>query len=102
LWGLLVPAAAIGLAMPTHGLSLFLLLGYPVLIWRIDRARRQRGDTPADARLYAFLCVLSKFPQFLGQLKYWLNRWQGKRATLIEYKLPAATPIEGGIHANNA
>lgn len=102
LWGLLIPAAAIGFAIPTHGLSLCLLLGYPLLIWRIDRARRQRGDAPAAARLYAFFCALSKFPQLLGQLKYWLNRWQGKRATLIEYKQPAATPIEGGIHANNA
>jgi GT2 family glycosyltransferase len=101
LWGLLIPALAIGFAAVTKGLSLLLLLGCLLLVWRIARARRQRGDTPAESRLYAFFCVLSKFPQFFGQLKYWLNRLQGKHATLIEYKRPTAS-IKGEIHANNA
>jgi glycosyltransferase involved in cell wall biosynthesis len=86
LWGLLIPGLAIGLAWYTYGLSLLLLLGYPVLMWRIYRYRLQYGDCPSQARLYAFFCILSKLPQAIGQIKYWLTRWSGKQATLIEYK----------------
>lgn len=88
LWGFLIPAIAVGLAGVTHGLSLGLLLGYPVLMWRIYRYRLNYGDSPADARLYAFWITLSKFPQFWGQMKYWFSRWRGQTATLIEYKTP--------------
>jgi cellulose synthase/poly-beta-1,6-N-acetylglucosamine synthase-like glycosyltransferase len=87
LWGLIVPLLAFGLTWYTSGLSLLLLLGYPVLMSKVYRYRHQNyDDLPAHARLYALLCVLSKLPQAIGQLKYWLNRWRGKQATLIEYK----------------
>lgn len=99
LWGLIIPLLAIGLSRMTMGLSLLLLLGYAVLLVRVYQFRRGRGDSAAEARLYAAFCVLSKVPQFIGQTKYWLNRWQGKHATLIEYKTAIAS---GGIHANNA
>ena len=93
LWGLLIPIAAIAPALPTHGLSLLLLLGYGVLGFKIYRYRRQqRQDEPAAARLYATYCVISKFPQMIGQAKYWLNRLQKKPATLIEYKESAVSP----------
>ena len=42
-WGLLLPVAAAGAAWPSHGLSLLLLLGYPVLargrfsVWSLSR-----------------------------------------------------------------
>jgi len=39
--------------------------------------------------LYALFCTLSKFPQMIGQVSYWWTRWQGKAATLIEYKSPS-------------
>lgn len=87
LWGLLVPLIAIGAAWPTRGLSLLLLLGYGFLGWKIYRYRRQAyGDAPKNARLYGGYCVLSKFPQMIGQSKYWFNRLRGKQAVLIEYK----------------
>lgn len=89
LWGLVLPVVAIALAWPTWGLSLLLLLGYPYLAWRIYQYRRQYGDPPVEARLYAFYTTISKVPQMLGQAQYWLGRWQGKTATLIEYKGPA-------------
>ncbi|HEY9698707.1 MAG TPA: glycosyltransferase [Trichocoleus sp.] len=94
LWGLLIPSVAIGFAGFTSGLSLLLLLGYPYLMWRIYRYRRNQGDSAADARIYAFFCILSKIPQAIGQIKYWLERWQGKRATLIEYKKPISSGAE--------
>ena len=86
IWGLILPFIALGLAWPTFGVSLLLLLGYPLLMWRVYQHRRSQGDLPDHARLYAFLCVLSKAPQAIGQLKFWLTRWRGKQATLIEYK----------------
>lgn len=93
LWGLIMPLLALVLAWPTRGVSLLLLLGYCVLGFKIYRYRIQAfGDAPADARVYAFYCTLSKFPQVIGQAKYWLNRWQNKQATLIEYKESSTTP----------
>ena len=86
LWGLILPLIALGLAWPTSGLTLLLLGGYPVLMWRVYKYRRSLGDLPSHARLYAFFCVLSKLTQAIGQLKYWLRRWRGKQAALIEYK----------------
>ena len=86
IWGAIVPLLAIALAWPTRGLSLLLLLGYGYLGWRIYQYRAGFGDSPARARLYAFYCVISKFPQIIGQVKYWLTRARGQTATLIEYK----------------
>jgi GT2 family glycosyltransferase len=86
-WGLIFPLLVIALLLPTHGLSLLLLSVYIYQGWRIYRYRRQNFNDPsADARIYGFLCVLSKVPQVLGQIKYWLNRLSKKPATLIEYK----------------
>jgi glycosyltransferase involved in cell wall biosynthesis len=85
-WGLVVPVLAIGPAAFTWGISLILLLGYPLLFWKIARSRRRRGDDPRTARLSARFCVLGKFPQMIGQLTYWRNRLFRRRARLIEYK----------------
>lgn len=88
LWGLGLPLAAVGLAWPTKGLSLLLLLAYPAQMLRIWRASRRLGMSPADARAWAWSCTLGKFPQMVGQCRYWLHRLRGpgRRARLIEYK----------------
>ena len=86
IWGLVLPITALSLAWVTSGLSLLLFLGYPVLMWRVYRYRCSYGDLPSHAGLYALFCVLYKFPQVIGQMKYWLSRWRGQQATLIEYK----------------
>lgn len=87
-WGLIIPLISLGLAWVTSGLSLLVCLGYLVLMGRIYQHRRRNGDSLSDAGLYAFFCLLSKFPQVIGQSKYWLTRWRGQQATLIEYKTP--------------
>jgi glycosyltransferase involved in cell wall biosynthesis len=87
LWGLIIPVLVLSLAIPTHGLSLLLLLGYGVLGYKIFKYRKSLfKDTTNDALMYSGFCTLSKFPQMIGQTKYWLNRFQNKPATLIEYK----------------
>ena len=87
-WGSALPSLAIGLAIPTFGLSLALLAGYPALGWRIYRASRKQGRSPADARLYAQFCVLGKIPEGLGLAEYWLRRLARSPSAIIEHKAP--------------
>jgi hypothetical protein len=53
---------------------------------RIARNRRQRGDATADAWLYGYFCVLGKFPELIGVLKFHWERLRGQQAKIIEYK----------------
>ncbi|WP_165223212.1 glycosyltransferase [Aquisphaera insulae] len=94
-WGLLVPAAALGLAWPTWGLSLALLAGYPLLYLRTRRYYASRRGWPAaDAGRNAAWIVLAKFPQALGVCRYWLGRLSGRRSAVIEHRSPApADPL---------
>jgi len=86
LWGVLLPVLAVGGAWPTSGISLALLLAYPAHYARIRRRVLARGLSRSDARLYALACVLAKFPQTVGVMKFWLARFRGRRNELIEYK----------------
>ena len=45
-----------------------------------------RGWPAADARLYAAFCVMAKFPQVIGIVKYWSRRIRGEPAQIIEYR----------------
>jgi hypothetical protein len=86
-YGVLIPVLAIVPAYWTHGWSLLLLLAYPVQWGKVYRyCRRSRGLGGSDARLYATLVVIAKFPQTAGQLKYLFSRLTRKPSKLIEYK----------------
>ena len=85
-WGFLLPLAALVPAWWTGGLSLLLLLGYPVLALRIYRGRRRRGDGGSIAGWYALFCVLGKFAHVVGQWRFHRHRLTGQRSVLIEYK----------------
>ncbi|WP_373478648.1 glycosyltransferase family 2 protein [Geminocystis sp.] len=87
LWGFIIPFLSIILIGITKGLSLFLLLVYLVLMFKIYRYRLNFGDNKEEAKLYAFWCVLSKFPQFIGQCQYLFKRLTKQQATIIEYKI---------------
>jgi cellulose synthase/poly-beta-1,6-N-acetylglucosamine synthase-like glycosyltransferase len=86
-WAFALPMTVIVLAWPTQGSSLLLLGSYGILFERARRHRHQRNDRPADARLYAAFCVLGKFPQAIGVLRYWWGRLTARRSGLIEYKM---------------
>ncbi|WP_431632244.1 glycosyltransferase family 2 protein [Alkalinema pantanalense] len=88
LWGLIFPVLALILVPFTLGLSLLGLIAlYGLQGYRIYQyCRRQRSMTPSQAKLYAFFCILVKFPQALGQLQFHQLRLQGKRRGIIEYK----------------
>jgi len=85
LFGFVLPILIVALLLPTHGLSLLLLALYAVILLRIYRFRRRWSDSPREARLYAFFCMLGKLPQCLGLIRYQVNRWRN-RFELIEYK----------------
>ena len=86
-WGLVLPSLALGLAWPTRGMSLALLVGLPGPVLA-DRTllSNARGWPAADARLYAASCVVAKFPHVVGIVKYWWRRIRGKPAQIIEYR----------------
>jgi GT2 family glycosyltransferase len=87
LYGLIIPLLALALAYWTYGWSLLLLLAYPLQWLKVHRyCRRSRKLTGPDARLYATLVVLAKFPQMAGQVKFLLGRWTRNPSRLIEYK----------------
>ena len=87
LWGFITPTIALSLVFLTKGLSMAFFSVYLLLGFKIYRYRQANfiGDEEKPD-LYAFWCVLSKFPQFLGQCQYWWKRWTGETATIIEYK----------------
>lgn len=85
-WGLVLPALALGMAWPTHGFSLLLLTGYPLLASRIFINLRRQNTPPARAALYALSCVLGKFPQLGGALAFLQGQLLGAKSRIIEYK----------------
>ncbi|MEG4281794.1 glycosyltransferase family 2 protein [Microcoleus sp. A006_D1] len=86
-WGFVLPVLALGTAWFTHGWSLWLLAGYPVLIYRIYSRMQQDRSLPAqDAALYAISCAIGRFPQLQGQIQFHQRRLLGQRSSLIEYK----------------
>ena len=85
-WGLILPVLTISLTLITSGIGLILLGAYPLLFYRIARNKQKEGKNAEDAYLYAFFCVLAKFPQLLGQIKFHVLRIRGQQSGLIEYK----------------
>ena len=85
-WGFYLPLLALGLIWPTHGFSLLLLVGYPVLASRIFLKQRRQNICTEHAALYALSCVLGKFAQVGGTLGFLRTHWLGTKSTLIEYK----------------
>ncbi len=54
--------------------------------FRIARERKKWGESGSDASLYALFCMLAKFPETLGIIKFVANRFRKQRSFLIEYK----------------
>ncbi len=86
IWGLAVPLAILLLAWPTRGLSFALALAYPLQVARIAHRHRKIGMSFRDAMLYALACVIGRFPNAIGVVRYILERYRGRRQVLIEYK----------------
>jgi len=82
-WGLGIPVIVL-VAVAMFGAWGFLLLAvYPA---QVVRLALRGGRTPHENWWRAFFLVLGKFPEMLGQVKFWLRRRGSGRAQLIEYK----------------
>jgi glycosyltransferase involved in cell wall biosynthesis len=91
-WGLACPGALAVSLLATPLEPWFLLAAAGIVLLcglltvRVYRARRHRGDTSRDSRLYAIFICLGKLPEAVGMVRYWTGRLLGHRRTLIEYK----------------
>ena len=88
LWGFILPLIALGAAWVTKGLSLLLLLGYPLMAYKIYSYVKQRNYSFQDTALYTISCLVGKFPQVQGQMQFHLNKLLKRDIRLIEYKNP--------------
>jgi GT2 family glycosyltransferase len=77
-WGFLLPLAVLLLIVPTRGASLILLAGYAWLGRRTYLHYRATGLDSSDAWLTTRFIIYGKFPEFLGILRYGVNRLRGR------------------------
>jgi GT2 family glycosyltransferase len=83
LWGLWIPLCSLILAITLGPWALVLLCAYPLQVARLAL----RGERSSRENWWrAVSLVLCKFPEMLGQAKYWIDRRAGRGVRLIEYK----------------
>jgi GT2 family glycosyltransferase len=83
-WGLVLPSIAVAGIPFTGGLSIGLLLAYPLNVARI--ARRLRAEGQSRPWTLAFFLMLGKLPEALGWLRFQWGRLTGDRSAIIEHK----------------
>lgn len=88
LWGILIPTVTLLAILPTKGLSLLLLAGYSLMAYRASRAVRPEHGRLA-AILFGIFCMLAKFPQAQGQLRFYWGKVFNRPSQLIEYSAEA-------------
>lgn len=82
-WGFCFPVAVLILALVTQWWVLLLLMVYPLRVIRLFVL----GKYSTRQNLWrAVSLVLCHFPEFLGQLKFQLNRMRNVQSRIIEYK----------------
>lgn len=84
-WGIFFPSLIVGTAFSTYKISFFLLTGYAILFCRIYKYIQLRQSNRKKSILYAFFCVLSRFSEAVGLIKFYLNKTLRRQSTLIEY-----------------
>jgi len=82
-FGGILPLASLAAMYAWGALGFALLAIYPLQVVRL--AQRGRRST-RENWWWAFFLVLGKFPEMLGQLRFWWNRFSNRTNTLIEYK----------------
>ena len=83
LWGGVIPVLIL-LGVPIFGWgALALSFLYPLQVLRLGL---MGTGSSKDNWLKAIFLVLSKFPEFFGQAKFWVSKLLSSRINLIEYK----------------
>jgi GT2 family glycosyltransferase len=82
-----VPLVVVALAFATRGWGLLALpLIYAAAAVRIALKNRWRRLSPAMTCIYACHCLAAKFPQVIGQVKFWYRRAKKAPNVIIEHK----------------
>ena len=82
-WGIAIPLVALVMTFAFGAGGMIVLLVYPLQFIRIAIS----GNNSSKNRWWnALFLVLGKFPEAVGQINYFYNKWAGKTAHLIEYK----------------
>lgn len=87
-WSFGWPFVILLLSWPTGGWALLGFAAYPLHAMKIFRAQRTRGRSSSDAWLYAVFCVIGKWAQWTGQLKFLCRKLMRRKPRIIEYKQP--------------
>ncbi|MCI5179112.1 MAG: glycosyltransferase [Candidatus Electrothrix sp. AW3_4] len=83
IWAVVIPLSVLFTFLGIGSCGLLLLAIYPAQVLRLTlRGHRTRREN----YLYALFLVLGKFPQLLGQIKFYLCQYQRSNPQLIEYK----------------
>ncbi|MDQ3441406.1 MAG: glycosyltransferase [Planctomycetota bacterium] len=88
-WAALLPLLAAALAPFTRGLSLLILLLYPLRVLRIAATYRH-----GHALVWGVHCVASAFPYFVGVVRQAVRQGLGLRPRIIEYQHAPARPTQ--------
>lgn len=81
-----LPLVIVLLVLMSHsGFSLLLFLLYPIQVYRIFGKVSGDNLSRKDRFIYAFFCMLSKFPEAQGIMTYFLNKISSK-SKVIQYK----------------
>lgn len=96
-WSIVPIVLALAAAWPTWGLSLALLLVYPLQALRIAKGRKLPGETFSDRVLFGVACMAAKWPQLVGQIRFHMQRRQGRAATIIEHREPGTGGAAGNV-----
>jgi glycosyltransferase involved in cell wall biosynthesis len=94
LWGAIVPLAALGLMLPTRGISLIAFSRYPLSALRTIYQMRRQGFCWADSIVWGLSCAVSAFPQVFGVVKFYRDRLFNKQHQIIEYKAAQLNSIQ--------
>ena len=101
-WAAVLPVVILCGAWPTNGLSLFLLILYPFKLWRIARWAAHLNDRVGDRWIFSSHCLLAKWPELWGQIKYWLNHFRGRQPAIIEHKISTESGNKSSVKNSSA
>ncbi len=85
IWGIIMPLVAVFGSMISLWFGATAIILYCILALRIWRYRTRTGNNSFEATIYAAFTVLSKLPEAVGLLRFWVNQFFN-RYRIIEYK----------------
>lgn len=86
-WAVLIPITIIVFSIGIHPFFSFLIMIYPVQVGRVARKQYRKTGDASNSFIYAIFNLIGKFPEFIGQIRFWARMILRRKAEIIEYKL---------------